>query len=245
MGRRAATLVLALLCATVVVGYQATRPARAASDPKVFVPASGAFDVLPDGFRLSIAHAYWLYTVQYYGEHLETDYRFDSLPDIVDLVVTLSPRFRQAYISGAFALIDAGRPDLGYKLLQRGFEQFPQDWHFAHYIGFFLYAFTDDKTEGARLAGEWYAKAAELPGAPAWTGRIAADLLSKGGDVESSLLLWTHVYAEGDKYSRQRALAEMDALLSKEPDKRATQLAALEGEVPKDVYEALVEALTQ
>ncbi len=53
------------------------------------------------------------------------------------------------------------------------------------------------------------------------------------------------MYAEGDKYSRQRALAEMDALLSKEPDERAAQLAALEGEAPKDVYEALVEALTR
>ena len=212
-----------------------TRPARAASDPKVFVPASDAFDVLPDGFRLSLAHAYWLYTVQYYGEHLETDYRFDSLPDIVDLVVTLSPRFRQAYISGAFALIDAGRPDLSYKLLQRGFEQFPDDWHFPHYIGFFLYTFADDKKEGARQAGEWYAKAAELPGAPAWTGRLAADLLSKGGDVKAR-------YCCGRRCTRRATSTRASAPwprwtpCSRGPGQRAAQLAALKGEVSEDVH---------
>lgn len=242
--RRVATLVLALACLAVVVGYQVSRPARAASDPKVFVPAPDAFDALPDGYRLSLADAYWLYTVQYYGEHLETDYRFDSLYDIVNLVVTLSPKFHQAYISGAFALIDAGSPDLSYKLLQRGFKRFPSDWHLPHYLGFFMYTFASDKKVGAKIAGEWYRKASELPDAPDWTGRIAASLLSKGGELKSSLELWAQVYAEGDKYSKKRALAEMDGLLSTDPVERESQLAALKGDVPDDVYSALVEALS-
>ena len=245
MRRRVLTAALAALCVVVVVGYQMTRPVQAKSDPKVFVPAPDAFDVLPSGFRVTLAHAYWLYMVQYYGEHLKTDYRFDSLPQIADLVVSLSPKFRQAYISGAFALIDAGRPDLSYKLLKRGFEQFPDDWHFPHYIGFFLYTFADDKKEGARQAGEWYAKSAELPDAPAWTERIAADLLSKGGEIKASLLLWAQVYADGDKYSRDRAVTEMNLVLPEDPDKRMAQLEKLRGDVSEDVYTALVKALTK
>jgi hypothetical protein len=243
MARKALVALLAVACVGIVVSYQLTRPSRAASDPKVFVPSPKAFRVLPKGLQVTLADAYWLYTVQYYGEHLETDNRFDSLPQIVDLVVTLSPRFHQAYITGAFALIDAGRPDLSYELLQRGFEQFPDDWHFPHYLGFFIYTFASDKKAGARVAAQWYLKASKLPGAPAWTGRLAANLLAKGGNLHRSLLLWAEIYADGDKYSKQRAIDELDTLLSKDPAQRDAQLEQLRGDVPAKVLDDLESAL--
>ena len=236
MTREAGSSAWLWLCVAVVLGYQLTRPATGRFRSEgVRAGAEGAFDALPKGLQVTLADAYWLYTVQYYGEHLKTDYRFDSLPQIVDLVVSLSPRFRQAYISGAFALIDAGRPDLSYKLLQRGFEQFPRTGTSRTTSASSSTRSPSDKEEGGAacwgVVREGGGAARErLPGPvgsrPTCSPRAATST--------GSLLLWAQVYAEGDKYSKERALAEMDALLSKDPDERAAQLEKLRGDVSSD-----------
>ena len=87
-----------LACAAGVVAYQVTRPARAPADPQVFVPSPQFFMDFSPSFRTSIADAYYLQMVQYYGEHVNGDGRLDSLPQMVDLVTALSPHFTAARI---------------------------------------------------------------------------------------------------------------------------------------------------
>ena len=41
---------------------------------------------LAGSFTVPVADAYWLYTIQYYGEHVNSDRRLDSLPGLLDLV---------------------------------------------------------------------------------------------------------------------------------------------------------------
>ncbi len=60
---------------------------------------------------------------------------------MVDLVTALSPHFTRAYIFGAFALVDAGRPDVSVQLLKRGFEENPDEWRFPAYLGYFAYQY--------------------------------------------------------------------------------------------------------
>ena len=136
MLKRVAGVILVLLCAAAVIAYQVARPERAPAGVRPFVPSPEFFLDFSPSFRTTIADAYYLQMVQYYGEHLKNG-ALESMPAMVDLVTSLSPHFKRAYIFGAFALTDAGRPDLSVKLLERGFAANPEDYEFPAYLGYF------------------------------------------------------------------------------------------------------------
>lgn len=241
--RRAVLPLVALVCVALILGYQLTHAETSASDPRVFVPDPKVFEALSPSYRTSIADVYWLQMIQYYGEHLTTDNRFDSLPAMANVVTRLSPRFRQAYITGAFALIDAQRPDISYELLKRGFAANPRDWHFPSYLGFFASVYGDDPKKAAITAADWYRQASRLPGAPGWTKSVAANLLGEGGATKAAILQWGQVYAEGDKYAKEKAVKGLEEVLPKEKQARMRALAVLVGTMPKDELDQLVAEL--
>jgi tetratricopeptide (TPR) repeat protein len=224
--RRLVAVAVLVLAMTVVAAYQATRPERAAGDPRVFVPTAGFFEDFSPSFRTSIADAYYLYMVQYYGEHIEADGRLDSMAELVDLVTQLSPRFIKAYQFGVFALLDAGEGQAAYQILQRGIEANPDEWRLPALAGFLMYRYGQGETKN-QVAADWYARAAAVPGSPVYLERLAATLTAKGGEREKAQLMWAQIYADGDKYSRAKAVTELDALLSTNPAVRANELNAV------------------
>ncbi len=242
MWRRVLAIVVVVACGAGVVGYQVTRPSRAPASPRVFVPSPSFFTDFSPSFRTSIADAYYLYMVQYYGEHVNGDHRLDSLPAMVDLITTLSPHYTKAYTFGAFGLMDAGRPDLGYKLLQRGFKENPGDWRFPDYLGFFAYTFGKGTAKDA-VVGDWYRQAAALPGSPPYVKRLAAAMLGKGGQTEKAVLLWGQVYSAGDKYSQQKAVAGLEKILPIDKAARMKAVAPLYSTMPKAEFDALIAEL--
>jgi len=240
--KRLLALVVVLACAGGVVAYQVSRPAQAPADPRVFVPSAAFFLDFSPSFRTSVADAYYLSMVQYYGEHVSGDGRLDSLPQMVDLVTRLSPQFTRAYMFGAFALMDAGRPDAGYEILKRGFKENPGDWHFPAYLGFFAYRYGQGKVKDL-TAARWYEKAAAIPGSPAYLPRLAATLTAKGGDEEKAAVMWGQLYMGGDKYVRQKAVTELDRILPKEKAARMKAVAPLVETMPQAEFEALLAEL--
>jgi len=236
---RLGAVIAAVACVAVVVAYQATRPASAVSNPVVFIPSPAFYERLSPSTRLTVADVYWLYTIQYYGEHVDSDHRLDSLPAMIRLVTTLSPHFREAYFFGAFDMIDAGRPDIGYALLERGFKANPSDWRFPFYLGFFAYTFAPQADKDS-VASQWYATAAKLPGAPQFVGRMAAELATNGNEQRKALELWTLVYVQGDKYSRQKAVAALDKLLPADKVAREKAVASLKDLVPPDLFDQFI-----
>ena len=243
MLRRVVAIVVVVACAVGVVAYQVTRPAEAPADPRVFVPSPKFFLDFSPSFRTSIADAYYLSMVQYYGEHLASG-RLESLPAMVDLVTVLSPHFMRPYRFGAFALVDAGRPDLSVKLLERGFRENPTDWGFPSYLGYFAYQYgSGTKEENDLAAARWYEKAAAIPGSPAFLSRLAATLTAKGGEEEKAVVMWGQVYAAGDKYSRQKAVDGLDRILPEDKQARMKAVAPLYGTMPKADFEALIAEL--
>jgi tetratricopeptide (TPR) repeat protein len=237
--RRILFAFVVLACGAGVVAYQVTRPARAPASPAVFVPSPRFFQDFSPSFRTSIADAYYLEMVQYYGEHVNTDKRLDSLPAMIDLVTRLSPRFTRAYLFGAFALIDAGRADVAYSTLERGFEANPDDWHFPAYLAFFAYGYAQNKDKDL-IAADWYQKAAAIPGSPAYLPRLAAALLAKGGEKKKSILIWGQAYLAGDKYARQKAVDGIRVALPAGREAKLKALAPLSGTMPKADFEALL-----
>ena len=243
MIRRIVAVVVVLACACGVIAYQATRPGQAPANPRAFVPSPKFFLDFSPSFRTSIADAYYLNMIQYYGEHLKRGH-LESMPAMVDLVTQLSPRFLRPYEFGAFALVDAGKPELGAKLLERGFEQNPDHWGFPALRGYFAYAYgAGTKQENALAAADWYRKAAAVTGAPPYLLRLAAVLSGKGEEVQKSVLLWGQVYAHGDKYSRQKAVDGLQRILPKDKTARMKAVAPLTDTMPKADLEALIAEL--
>jgi tetratricopeptide (TPR) repeat protein len=238
--RRALAVILVLACAGGVIAYQATRPGKAPANPRVFVPSPKFFLDFSPSFRTSIADAYYLYMIQYYGEHVTGDRRLESLPAMTRLVTTLSPHFTRAYLFSAFALIDAGRPDVAYEILQEGFKANPDDWHFPAYLAFFIYTYGEKGQGNSEAAAAWYEKAAAIPGSPSYLPRLAARMLEKTGDREKAILMWGQAYLAGDKYAREKAV---DGILSTLPEGREAKLKALaplSETMPKAGFEALL-----
>ena len=242
MLRRVLLVLTFVVCALGVVGYQATRPEKGSSSPRVFVPSAQFFTDFSPSFRTTIADAYWLRTVQYYGEHVNGDRQFDSLWPMLDLITRLSPRFVRPYRFGAFALLDGGRADLGYELLKRGHAANPDEWALLTHLGMFSYQYGSSPDKDV-IAAEWYQKASELPDAPEWVGRVAARLLVKGGERQKATMQWAQVYGVGDQYSRVQALAEIDKLLPVDPAARQREVASLAEFVPGELFDEFSRAL--
>ena len=243
MLKHAAGVVLLLLCAAAVIAYQATQAERAPAGARVFVPSPEFFLDFSPSFRTTIADAYYLQMVQYYGEHLERG-PLESMPAMVDLVTSLSPHFIRPYSFGAFALVDVGRPDLSVKLLQRGFRENPTDWGFPAYLGYFAYQYgSGSKQENDAAGSRWYRRAAAIPGSPAYLLRLAAVLAGKGGEEEKAVVMWGQVYTGGDRYSRQKAVAGLDRILPAEKTVRMKAIAPLRDTMPKADFEALTAEL--
>ncbi len=100
--RRLLAFAAVAVCIAVVIGYQSNRPAAAHPNPVVFVPAPGFYMNFSPSVRVTLADVYWLSTIQYYGEHLKSDHRLDSLPAMVRLVTSLSPHFTEAVLLRRF-----------------------------------------------------------------------------------------------------------------------------------------------
>jgi hypothetical protein len=242
--RRLLTVVVVLVCAGGVIAYQVSRPTRAPANPRVFVPSARFFLDFSPSFRTSLADAYYLAMVQYYGEHVNGDGRIDALPQMVDLVTRLSSHFTRAYVFGALAFSDAGRPDLSVKLLERGFAANPDYYVFPALLGYYSYQYgTGSKQENDAAGSRWYQRAAAIPGSPSYLLRLAAVLAGKGGQEEKAVVMWGQVYAAGDKYARQKAVEGLDLILPAEKVARMKAVAPLSQTMPKADYEALLAEL--
>lgn len=240
MVRRVLASLLVFLCAGGVVAYQATRPGKAPANPRVFVPSPRFFLDFSPSFRTSIADAYYLYMIQYYGEHVDGDGRLDSLPAMTELVTALSPHFTRAYLFSAFALIDAGRPDVAYAILKKGFKANPKEWRFPAYLAFFIYTYGEKGSAKDKVAADWYRKAAAIPGSPSYLPRVAARLLAKTGERDKAILLWGQAYLAGDKYARKKAVEGIRSALPAGREATLKAIAPLSDTMPKADFEALL-----
>lgn len=240
--RRVVLALVALACVAVVVGFQVTRPVKAAGSPRVFVPSPHFYEKMSPSYRTSIADLYWLGIVQYYGEHIEGDGRLDSLPAMLDLVTALSPRFIEPYLFSTFALADAGRPQTAYDLLERGYRANPRNWRLPYQLGFLAYTYGKGK-EKALTAARWFEIASGLPGCPAFMPRLVAGMLRRGGEREKAIIMWGPIYTEGDKFARQKTVESLETLLPKGKAARMKAVVPLYQTMPKDAFQELLAEL--
>lgn len=233
---------LFVACAAVIVGYQTSRASAETSIGQPFVPSPRFFLDFSPSFRTTIADAYWLQTIQYYGEHVRSDQQFGRLKPMLDIVSELSPGFERAYLFGAYALLDAGLANDAYRLLERGFAANPGAWRLATNLGILMYSYGPDDVK-REIAARWFEKAAAIPDAPQYVARIAARLLGEGGEVQKAMALWAEAYATGDKYSKEKALAGLDGILPKDRDERRRALEQVRDLMGPKTFDELLHKL--
>lgn len=225
--RRVRPLAFSLALATLVAAFVALEFWRdrvygepAPSDSVLYVKSGEALRRLSLSFSPLLADVYWVRAVQYYGGtrlSASSTKRYDLLYPLLDITTSLDPRFNIAYRFGSIFLAEnypggAGRPDLAIALLEKGFRANPARWQYLQDIGFVYYWWMGDY----RRAGEWFNKAADVPGAPWWLRSLAAVTLAQGGDRQSSRRLWQALRETADNdWLRNNAdlrLAQLDAL---------------------------------
>lgn len=226
----------ALLAA--VVQVQAIReqayPPRTTADDSLYFSAN-AVRRLAGPMRALAADVYWIRALQHFGgakrrladrapgetvgkvENVD-QHDYALLYPLLDITTTLDPRFKIAYRFGAVFLAEPypggpGRPDLAVKLLQKGLEAQPDKWEYMEDIGFVYYWYRHDY----RSAADWFARAADIPGAPWWLRSLSATTLAQGGDRNSSRRMWQSI----------RETAEIDWLRN-DADRRLSQLEAMD-----------------
>jgi hypothetical protein len=148
------------------------------------------------GYDSLLADIYWTRAVQYYGAALREPARgFRLLPGLLDITTTLDPHLIIAYRFGAIFLSEpspagANRPDLAIDLVKRGIAANPDAWELSANLGFLYYWHIKDYA----AASEAYLQASKNPKAPQAMAMMAARIAQKGGDLDTSMMIWAQYY---------------------------------------------------
>ena len=170
---------------------------------------------LAPGFEGLAADVYWLRTVQYFGGQrlFAHGKRFELLLPLIEITTTLDPRLVIAYKYGATFLCEpppegAGRCDQGIKVLEKGVAALPNEWRLRQDLGFFHFIFMNDPQRAADVLLD----ASRLPGAAFWLKNLAAMVLAKGGQRDSSRAIWRQIYEQSDGPMKDNALQHIMVL---------------------------------
>ena len=87
-----------------------------------------------------------------------------------------------------------GQPEAALQLLRRGIVANPDEWRMWVDLGFIYYWDLKDYAGAARV----FQAGSGRPGAKLWVRTLAASVTAKGGELETSRLLWSEVYRNAD-----------------------------------------------
>jgi hypothetical protein len=219
MRRLGSGLVLALAAALIPLGQariDAVAGRYRAQEEVLYLWSGDQVKRLMPGFESVAADVYWLRTVQYFGGQrlFAPDKRFELLRPLIEITTTLDPRMEIAYRYGAIFLsesppLGAGRPREGIEVLEQGARAQPASWRLRQDLGFFHFVFLNDAEAAAKVLVE----ASQIPGAAFWLRPMAADLLAKGGDRESSRRMWRQMFEQAEEgIIRENARARLQIL---------------------------------
>jgi len=155
------------------------------------------------GYESLLADVYWMRVIQYYGRRDEADrrpVRYKNLAALLDITTTLDPDLIDAYRAGSIFLaepepIGAGQTVAALHLLDKGIGLHPDEWRLRFDKGMVYYWYLND----FKTAGDVWAEASRVAGAPFWMEPLAAMSLSKGGQIDTAIALWQRQYLESSR----------------------------------------------
>ena len=175
------------------------------------------------GYEGLLADVYWTRAVQYYGaERLSPNPRFGLLSSLLRITTTLDPHLLAAYRFGAIFLAEkppagAGHPEEAMQLLRRGITANPGEWRLWEDLGFIEYWDLRDYPAAARI----FQAGSERPGAEIWMKALAAAVAARGGELQTSRILWSQIYRTAQTASIRRSALEHLAAIQASEEIRA------------------------
>ena len=190
-------------------------PRGRALEELAYYPSGQWIGPLALGERATFADLTWLRAIQYYGEHRETDNRFDLMAHVFEIVTSLDPGHRNAYVFGGTSLAqEGGQFAAGIALLERGRDADPNTWIYPFEIGFLYFVERRDM----ETAAGWFAEAARKSDCPGFVHTFAAYTSGKAGYLEQAIHLWERVAEETpNRVLREKAMTEARKLASGTP----------------------------
>lgn len=211
----AGILIIALALQAVLLRRLDSLRDRSAMREMLYISSSKVLRGLSLGFHGLMGDLYWTRVVQYYGARRQLNSNdFELLYPLLDLTTDLDPHLIVAYEAGSIFLsqqqpIGAQRPDLAIKLLDKGVQNNPSQWHLYFTMGFVEYMDRRDPAAGARAM----LQGAAIPGAKSWMKTTAAAMMSKAGQLDTARALWREMYnSSGNADVRLTALGHLNAL---------------------------------
>jgi hypothetical protein len=207
---------------------------RSPLEHRLYMPSGEAVRKLWPRLEGLGADIYWLRTVQYFGgtRAFTNDKRFDLLAPLLNITVTLDPRFYVSYTYGSIFLYEVGQKDAADALMARGVAANPQNWRLRQHWGYCTFVYRHD----AARASEILHQAADTPGAPFWLRSMAAQFLVKGGERATARGVWTELYKGGEGVVKELAklnLQRLDAMdMAEQLEKAVTAYKERAGSFP-------------
>jgi len=197
----------------------------------LYIPAGTNLRRLSLGNEGLLADIYWTRVVQYFGRsHMENaGGRFDLLAPLLRITTDLDPQLIIAYRFGGVFLMEpppigAGQPEAALQLIRRGIVANPDYWRLWEDLGFVYYWDLKDYKTAAKI----FKVGSERPGADFWMKSLAGTVAAKGGDIQTSRLLWSEIYRHADTDAiRRTAEVHLTLLDALEQMKRLDSLLAL------------------
>lgn len=255
MGQSQVRTVMAVVAAGLLLGgavllarvREDRYPAPPPAADSLYVTSGTALRRMTLGYQPLAADLYWIRAIQHYGGlRLTNDPHADYslLYPLLDLTTTLDPRFNIAYRFGSIFLAEpppggAGRADLAIKLLEKGLLALPDKWEYMYDIGFVHYWWTHDYV----AASSWFERASQVPGAPRWLPALAATTRARGGDRQTSRVMWETIYSTAEvdwlRHQAERALLQLRAMDERDQLQRLVDAEHAKTTAPVD-WRALV-----
>jgi len=218
-----ASLLLAVgAAAGLLRAVEQARPAAAKSEDVPWLPPAAAVRPFFLGYHALAADLFWIRTVQYFGEHVQTDRSYPHLHRLVDLTTDLDPQFVDAYQLGGL-LLSLGRayPE-SIAIYRKGIERNPDRWELPYDLGRMYFLDRGD----VPAALEWFERASALPGHGHYVPRMVARLRARIGLVDAAIEMWERMLETTDnEWVRQTAEREIAKL-------RARQIESLSAPFP-------------
>lgn len=148
------------------------------------LPSGDALKPALLGYHQLGADVLWLQVVQVLGQKEVPPPDYEWTYHALDVITTLDPRYVYAYDAGGIVLAElAEEIEWSNRLLKKGLAANPQAWRLAFQLGFNHFFYLHDY----RVAADYMAIAAQLPGRPGYVPELAARLYAEAKHPDLAL----------------------------------------------------------
>ncbi len=180
-----------------------------AIDRIFLLPRKEILKVMSLGHEMTVADLLWIRAVQYFGGNYTTlnregmEYKGEGLKELFHVLEYLDPKFYQLYLFGSFAYTEGLQDYEGaIVILERGHEQFPEDWRLLSEAAFIAMYFEQDMDRALDLVE----RAAEVPAAPGYVKRMQGQIMSRMGRYDAAITHFARLCDSGES-DLQREIA--------------------------------------